>query len=196
MTQPDNKPKKRVGDQEKRLLKPEDEALWRAVAKKVRPLSLKGGFAQMDAVPAPSPPPIRKQHHHIDPYQSNHLQVKTEKPGFRHGQAPGLDRKTQLRMRRGQVQVEGKLDLHGMIQTEAHHALLNFLEAAYNSSKRSVLIITGKGLTKSGEIGVLRQAVPRWLNESPMNAWIKGFDYAARNHGGEGALYVLIRRKR
>ena len=117
-------------------------------------------------------------------------------PTFQHGKAPGLDRKTQIRMRRGQVQIDGRLDLHGMTQAGAHRALLNFVEAAYHEGRRNILVITGKGLTRDGEIGVLRRAVPNWLNDAPMNAWIKGFDHAARQHGGEGALYVLIRRKR
>ena len=89
-----------------------------------------------------------------------------------------------------------RLDLHGLTQNKAHHQLLSFIENAYHDGWKSVLVITGKGTTLDGEVGVLRRAVPRWLNESPLNAWIKGFDYAARGHGGEGALYILIRRKR
>ncbi|NQW01475.1 MAG: Smr/MutS family protein [Rhodospirillales bacterium] len=99
-------------------------------------------------------------------------------------------------MRRGKVEIEARLDLHGMTQVEAHRSLLGFMERAHAGGKRSVLVITGKGLTRHGDIGVLRQAVPRWLNEPPIRAWIRGFDYAAPADGGEGALYILLRRKR
>jgi len=115
---------------------------------------------------------------------------------FEHGQGDGLDRVSRKNMRRGKVKVEGRLDLHGMIQAEAHRNLLVFLEHAYLSGRRCVLVITGKGMTLNGETGVLRNAVPGWLNEHPVNQWIRGFDYAAPADGGQGALYVLLRRKK
>jgi len=174
-----------------------DEAeLWEEVTKNVTPLTLKNNIAVTSATKTPCAGSVKNQH------QSKHLILNTmpekrpSKPSFQHGKAPGLDRKTQTRMRRGQVQIDGRLDLHGMTQIGAHRALLNFIENAYHEGRRSVLVITGKGLTRDGEVGVLRRAVPNWLNEVPMSAWIKGFDHAARQHGGEGALYVLIRRKR
>ncbi len=123
-------------------------------------------------------------------------QRNNSNPPMQHGHADGLDRASRKRMRRGQVTIEARLDLHGMIQTEAHRSLTGFLERAYLSGKRSVLVITGKGLRLSGETGVLRNAVPRWLNEPPMRHWVRGFDYAAPSDGGEGALYILLRRKR
>ncbi len=174
----------------------EDTALWEEVTKSVTPLTLKNPKNTISATKTPSVSEPNKQAQPnascFEPFAS----TLPAHPSFEHGKAPGLDRKTQTRMRRGQVQIEGRLDLHGMTQTQAHRVLLNFLEDAYYGGRRSVLVITGKGLTRDGEIGVLRRAVPRWLNEPPMSAWIKGFDYAARQHGGEGAIYVLIRRKR
>lgn len=83
-----------------------------------------------------------------------------------------------------------------MTRTEAHHALTRFLESSYLQGRRAVLIITGKGLREDGRIGVLRGAVPRWLNEPPAHAWVRAFDHAAPRDGGEGALYVLLRRAR
>jgi DNA-nicking Smr family endonuclease len=196
MSSPKHTRKKGALIQSQRLLEPEDEALWHAVTKKVKPLGLKPSKNHTGAEKEPYAHKHIGQNHRLDPTLLLQSAARSDKQDYRHGKAPGLDRKTQLRMRRGQVKVEGRLDLHGMIQTEAHRALLNFIESAYYSGRRSVLVITGKGLTKEGEVGVLRQAVPRWLNEPPLSVWIKGFDYAARSHGGEGALYVLIRRKR
>jgi len=59
-----------------------------------------------------------------------------------------------------------------------------------------VLVITGKGTRDTGEIGVLRQAVPGWLNAPPLKGLIHAFDYAARPHGGAGALYILLKRNK
>lgn len=83
-----------------------------------------------------------------------------------------------------------------MTQREAHAALLRFIETAYHGGRRSVLVITGKGLQADGRIGVLRTAVPRWLNEAPLLQMIKAFDHAAPKDGGEGALYILLRKAR
>ena len=83
-----------------------------------------------------------------------------------------------------------------MTQTEAHRELIGFLTRAYGQGKRCVLVITGKGTRESGEIGVLRRAVPGWLNAPPLKGLIHAFDHAARSHGGEGALYILLKRNK
>ncbi len=116
-------------------------------------------------------------------------------PELRHGAAPGLDRRTRLRLRRGQLNIEARLDLHGLGQSLAFDELCGFLERAYMAEKKSVLVITGKGLHKGGGVGILKQAVPEWLNTSPMRQWIHAFDYASQRDGGEGALYILMRRR-
>lgn len=128
--------------------------------------------------------------------QAQVKRVHVEHPKFSHGFASGLDSQSTRKMRRGKVEIQARLDLHGMTQSEAHISLLEFLGRAYEKGKKTVLVITGKGLSKNGEIGILRQAVPKWLNEQPMRTWIRGFDHAAPTDGGKGALYVLLRRKR
>jgi DNA-nicking Smr family endonuclease len=105
----------------------------------------------------------------------------------------GLDRRTWLRLKRGQVSIEQTLDLHGRTQDEAHLALGGFLAAAQAASCRCVLVVTGKGL-ESG--GTLRHMVPRWLNEDANRERIVAFSPAQARHGGTGALYVLLRRRR
>ena len=117
-------------------------------------------------------------------------------PDLVHGKQPGLDRRTETRLRRGQVPVEGRLDLHGMTQDQAHRALQSFITHAYHGEKRCVLVITGKGLSADGSIGVLRSMTPRWLNEPGLREMVIGFRQSARQHGGEGALYVLLKRRR
>jgi DNA-nicking Smr family endonuclease len=105
----------------------------------------------------------------------------------------GLDRRTWLRLKRGQVSVEQTLDLHGRTQDEAHGALTRFLATAQAAGCRCVLVVTGKGL-ESG--GTLRHMVPRWLNEGANRERIVAFCPAQARHGGTGALYILLRRRR
>lgn len=107
--------------------------------------------------------------------------------------SPGIDKRTTMRLRRGQLQIEGKLDLHGMTQKEAHQALGGFIRGARGAQRRMVLVITGKG---GGGQGVLRKAVPRWLNETSLRPLVLAFAQAQPRDGGGGALYVLLRRRR
>ena len=123
------------------------------------------------AQPTPPPPPPKKP-----------------LPELSHGSQPGLDKATAKRLRRGKVQLGGRIDLHGMTQDEARPALERFIEAAWRDGKREVLVITGKGTRADGSIGVLRQAVPGWLNAAPNRARVTAFTFAAALDGGEGAL--------
>jgi DNA-nicking Smr family endonuclease len=113
--------------------------------------------------------------------------------------APGLDKRSAERLKRGELPIEARLDLHGMTQDEAHEALGRFLSRAEAHGLRCVLVITGKGFRRLGEgggLGILKGAVPRWLNEAPNRARVLAFSAAQPQHGGGGALYVLLRRRR
>jgi len=113
-----------------------------------------------------------------------------------------LERKLRQRLSRGNLAVDGHLDLHGMRQGEAHLALLRFVQQAHRSGARVVLVVTGKGggdgaaIATEHERGVLRRLVPHWLAEPGLRGLVLGFEQAARGHGGGGALYVRIRRAR
>ncbi len=196
MNFPDRPNKKRPVGHGKRIIRSDEVALWNEVTKSINPLILKAeaNGSISDSFPVKSKLVDYDQYNDLAVYVApNRPSIK---PNYQHGKAPGLDRKTQSRMRRGKIEYEGRLDLHGLTQIEAHRKLIRFIEEAYRDGRRSVLVITGKGLTRDGEVGVLRRSVPKWLNELPMSKWIKGFDYAVQQHGGEGALYVLIRRKK
>ena len=104
-----------------------------------------------------------------------------------------LDEATSRRIARGKTSIEGRIDLHGMTQDEAHNTLFHFLDRAYVSGKRTVLVITGKGVR--GE-GVLKQVVPRWLSEPLFRERVIGYRESHITHGGSGALYVRLRNKR
>jgi DNA-nicking Smr family endonuclease len=109
------------------------------------------------------------------------------------GAAIDLDKATAERFRRGQMPIEARLDLHGMTQDQAHRALDGFLTHHRKLGARCVLVITGKG---GPDGGILRQAVPRWLNEGANRRHILAFSEAQAKHGGGGALYVLLKRVR
>jgi DNA-nicking Smr family endonuclease len=121
------------------------------------------------------------------------LRSAADLPELSAGAAPGLDRRSAERLRRGATRVEARLDLHGMTQAEAHAALVDFLLRAQTAGRRCVLVITGKGEANGG---VLRSAVPRWLNEPANRARILAFASAQARDGGTGALYLLLRRRR
>jgi DNA-nicking Smr family endonuclease len=94
--------------------------------------------------------------------------------------------------------IDERIDLHGMTQAQAHSALLRFLHRSQSHGAKFVLVITGKGAASAprSERGVLRQQVPLWLALPEFRACVLGFDVAHAGHGGDGALYVRVRRTR
>ena len=111
----------------------------------------------------------------------------------------GLERRARLALRRGNLRVEARIDLHGMYQAEAHAALIGFLMRARAAGHAHVLVVTGKGGPSFddafSERGVLRRSVPHWLRAPDLRGVVIGFEEAARHHGGSGALYVRLRRR-
>ena len=117
----------------------------------------------------------------------------------------GVDKRTTLRLQRGQMPIEARLDLHGRQQIAAHRELSAFINASHAVGRRCVLIITGKGAPRAGDVdeimpdrqrGVLKRQVPLWLSEPGLREKVLSVQPAQRQHGGEGALYVLLRRRR
>ncbi len=106
---------------------------------------------------------------------------------------PGLDRRTAERLRKGSRTPDARIDLHGMTADRAHRVCLRFLGEAVGHGHRVVLVITGKG---RGGGGVLREALPSWLRASPLGQSIVGIYQAHQKHGGEGAFYVYLKRRR
>ena len=106
--------------------------------------------------------------------------------------APPQDRSNEKRVRRGKLEVEASLDLHGYTQDAARAALGRFLSAAHRRGHRTVVVITGVG--RAGE-GVLRRRFPEWMSDPGVAAIISGFAPAHRSHGGAGAFYVFIKRR-
>jgi DNA-nicking Smr family endonuclease len=138
----------------------------------------------LHAAPAPEPVPVSEN---VVPLQAPAPAVPRA-PG-------GVDRGTVERLRRGRVAVDGRIDLHGMDQRAAFAALMGFVETSSRAGKRALLVITGKGALSEGG-GVLRRNAPSWLMASPLAGRILTIEPAHIRHGGGGAFYVLLRRKR
>jgi DNA-nicking Smr family endonuclease len=192
----------------RRSLSEEERALWESVARQVKPLRKKprvgkatlgksaiGKAAIGKAAaaietdppnrPAPSPRPISAQQ-----------APRPSKPAMP-PLAP-LGRRERSKLSRGRSEIDARLDLHGMTQSRAHRVLLGFLHNAHHDGHTFVLVITGKGKVGGGEAerGVLRRQVPQWLSSPELRSLVVGFEEAHIGHGGEGALYVRIRRAR
>jgi DNA-nicking Smr family endonuclease len=110
-----------------------------------------------------------------------------------------LDRRTKQKIGRGRREIDARIDLHGMTQSQAHAALVRFLGRAQRDGARMTLVITGKGARPGGTDpyegrGVLRRQVPLWLESIELRPLVVGFEDAGRRHGGEGALYVRVRK--
>jgi DNA-nicking Smr family endonuclease len=108
-----------------------------------------------------------------------------------------LERRMKQRLARGSESIDGRIDLHGRTQSQAHAALLRFLETRQAQGARIVLVITGKGRGPSdvaSERGVLKRQVPRWLALPEFRRFVVAVEDAHVGHGGEGALYVRLRR--
>ncbi len=137
---------------------------------------------------------IEARVNYADAYSGNCLEpLKT-------GELPNIDRRTADRFKRGEMPIERRLDLHGYKETEAYAEVCKFIKDAYLAGCRNVLIITGKGLKRETDDifetkGIIKERVPQWLNTQELRPLILGINYALPKDGGEGALYVLLRRQ-
>lgn len=158
-----------------------DEArLWREAMRDARPLRPGDPPPPAPPPPLPIPPPV--------------LPSKPAAPPPGSAGPPGLDKATRDRLRRGQIPIEARLDLHGMTREAAHQAVQRFVLSAAARELRCLLVITGKG--RGGEVGVLKAELPHWLDRDPLRPLILARVAARPQHGGEGAVYLLLRRRR
>jgi DNA-nicking Smr family endonuclease len=182
----------------RRRLSEEERALWTGFARSITPLR---------DPPEPSPAPAA-------PEESGSGDVAAAAPA---AQAPAaqpdtgiqrkspplapLGRRMRRRVARGRDPIDGRIDLHGLTQAQAHGALLRFLRRAQAEGARVVLVVTGKGKGRAdrdaaAKPGVLKRQVPLWLSLPEFRPFVLGFEDAHAGHGGQGALYVRLRRGR
>jgi len=127
-------------------------------------------------------------------------------PEDRRGRVAGVDRRTAERLRRGQYPINARLDLHGLNQAQAHNALRLFVRQCHAANKRCLLVITGKGgrqrpandgpYVNAEPPGVLKRALPGWLKDPDLGPLVLSTATATPEHGGGGAIYILLRRRR
>jgi DNA-nicking Smr family endonuclease len=168
----------------KRGLSEEERALWESVVKQVKPLRKRHRVLKASTAPAETMLRAAPKADASPKHQAPARPVASSKP------APPplapIGRRERSHLSRGRKEIDARLDLHGMTQMRAHRALFGFL-----------LVITGKGkMGAESERGVLRRQVPHWLGLPEFRALVVGFEEAHIGHGGEGALYVRVRRAR
>jgi DNA-nicking Smr family endonuclease len=183
----------------RRGLSDEERQLWDTVARSAEPL--RPHEVAPVAVPqpvAPDPPKPGKP-----AAAPGRKPPAAAKPAAKPVLAPlgGIDRRMRTRLSRGSLEVDARIDLHGLTQSLAHQRLWRFLAEAQAGGAKLVLVITGKGkpadeVRHGEERGVLKRAVPGWLSNAEFRHLVASFDEAGRRHGGGGALYVRLRRKR
>ena len=185
------------GGSKKRGLTGEDSALWDEIAKSIRPLP--GRRTRIGSEPAA----LSIEEQTAKGTEKRNRPVAPAPAKRRDPPAPPLapiDRKLKTKLSRGSMEIDARLDLHGHTQAEAKSRLLRFLETAQASGHSLVLVITGKGKRSddswSNEGGVLKRQVPLWLSLPEFRALVIGFEEAGIRHGGAGALYIRVRRRR
>lgn len=173
----------------RRRLSDEERALWSGFARSITPLRRQEKSDKSSgASDKPAPPSAKPR-----------AQLQALPPAKTPPLAP-LGRRMKQRVARGREPIDARIDLHGMTQSEAHAALINFLRRARADGARIVLVVTGKGAKRGerdegAERGVLKRQVPNWLSLPEFRPLIVGFEDAHIGHGGQGALYVRLRRQ-
>ena len=175
----------------------EDRNLWKRVAETTKPLSPQRGAFLKDEMmrlmedSAPFAP--HKNVKHSTSLLISHAQSQIQRPVPKVTNSHPLEDRLIKNIAKGRRQIDGRIDLHGMTQDRARQALLDYLQQSQGYDRRIVLVITGKG--NEGQ-GVLRRMVPQWLSLPAFLPLVNGYQEAHVGHGGEGALYVRLRRRR
>ena len=189
----------------RKILSTDDRILWGKVARSTRPMpgrmeeikALERTIAEADPVGAKpvireAAPALRKA---VTARAFEDLTYQAPpQPKPSPGRHQPLERPVKRKLARGRLEIEARIDLHGMFQDEAHGLLHAFIRRAHDRGLRHVLVITGKGAS-IGSDGALKRAVPMWFGQPEFRHLISSWETAARNHGGEGALYVRIARR-
>lgn len=197
---------------ERGVLTEEDAALWASVAQKLDPVRRKervhGAFASTKSTEGRQAELTRARR--WDPQSDPPVKPRPVAPPPPARSSPplaGHDRRRARKLAGGRAEIEARLDLHGLRQSEAHVALRVFLLACHGKGLRNVLVITGKGsavdddasgrldVLERRERGILKRNVPRWLAEPELRGFVVGYTTAGPRHGGEGAFYLQLRRR-
>ena len=210
-----------------RRVTPEEAALWQAVASSVGPDGKTKGRVRIGGAAASDDNGMDgdaakgggigagRSAASVRAPRTSHAPAAPQAPPASHGPPQGgrtarapaseaFDRKRMRQLASGKTEIDARIDLHGLRQSEARYRLVHFIRSAHDRGCRMVLVITGKGSREpvdrlagslgESQRGVLRRMVPEWLEEGEMRVFVIGFTTASPKHGGEGALYVRLRR--
>ncbi|MCP4394238.1 MAG: hypothetical protein GY804_08260 [Alphaproteobacteria bacterium] len=184
-------------NKKKKLLSDEDESLWDDLTKDIKPIKTNAADIEQ-----PSPRPSRLHAHSRKTPEFKTVLITKQEQALSHGETINIDKNTARKFKQGKMKIDARLDLHGMTQSQAHTALHDFIINNYHKQKRCLLVVTGKGKHiepqhwSDRDTGVLKEMAPKWLNEPELRQMILSFSYATQSDGGEGALYVLLKRIR
>ncbi|WP_312166882.1 Smr/MutS family protein [Phenylobacterium sp.] len=177
----------------KRPIRPEEQKLWAMVAATVHPHPGRKPSGPAPPAEPAIPPPPKNQGRVVDP--AARLPLSEMRPALRppqRGEPEGIEPRRKHRIAKERDPIGARIDLHGMDQSRAKAALEAFVLRAWDEGYRAVLVITGKGTLGDG---VLRRRAPEWLGGMALRGVVAGISEAHRRHGGEGALYVALKRK-
>jgi DNA-nicking Smr family endonuclease len=186
----------------------QDMELWHKVKATAKPLARKSKVALPPPAAAPKPAVPKTKEPNPAPLTPRKIDITPSlKPipapprpkDETKGNVAGLDTATLDKLRKGLLPIAARLDLHGYIEEEAHLALSRFIRESHHNGRRCVLVITGKGsagIKRPSGRGLLQENVPRWLKEAALKPLILHVTTARPNHGGAGALYVLLKKRR
>ncbi|MDK4733478.1 Smr/MutS family protein [Rhizobium sp. CNPSo 3490] len=180
-----------------RKLSADERILWGKVARSTRPMPGKANeLTELDAFLAEAEAATERQaaekQTSVAPTAAQPAPPSTPRqPAKAHHP---LERPVKRKIAKGRLALEARIDLHGLVQSEAHVILLDFLIRAHERGMRHVLVITGKGSSLGSE-GALKRAVPLWFSKPEFRYLISSYEPAAQHHGGEGALYIRLSRR-
>jgi DNA-nicking Smr family endonuclease len=192
----------------RRRLSPDEEDLWHTVARTARALHPSQSPRVPETDPQPAAAPLLHPRPRLSPFLlgekvrvPERRDLASAPPEVLAGAALQMDAKTHGKMKRGKLQPQARIDLHGMTLAEAHPELVRFVLNAQAQGLRLVLVITGKGKRRDDggpipqRVGALRHQVPNWLHLPPLGPAVLQVTEAHLRHGGSGAYYVYLRRR-
>lgn len=175
----------------RRALTSDDEKVWRFVTRQVNPLHERRHPETEDARSEDDVPQVVTRALEVSPPPRA---APRPLSALVLGGTADIDRRTAQRFKRGEMAVDGRIDLHGLTLDQAHVALVSFVRSAAARGDRCVVVVTGKG--KAPGVGKIKRETRHWLNQAPLRGVILAVSEARHRDGGSGALYVLLKRKR
>lgn len=183
----------------------EDEDVFARAMVGVQSLSGRSGGREVGAKPSPPVTPsldnagLGGEQAWVVEYLRNLVQGNVDfelsySEEYMHGYVQGLDRKVLGKLKAGQFSAEAHLDMHGLNALQARDAVYDFLRTQYHLGRRCVLLIPGRGRNSPGGQALIREELPMWLTNEPLRRVVLAFCTALPQHGGAGALYVLLRK--